>query len=136
MKLRILHLEDDANDAELVSYALKEADPEFTVTVAANREQFRAAMAAGDFDVILSDNKVPGFSGADALQMTRDARSAAPFIFVCGSGSLREAEMRAEALQAGAADWVSKSGLKELAGVILRAVRQWRGGRGQDTNTC
>ena len=126
MKLRILHLEDDANDVELVSYVLKEADPEFAVTVATNREQFRAAMAAGDFDVILSDNKVPGFNGADALNMTREARSNALFIFVCGSGSLHEAEMRAQALQAGAVDWVSKSKLESLAETISKAVSKRR----------
>ena len=69
--LRILHLEDDANDVELVQLALKKAGLTPEITAARARDDYLAALEAEKFDVILSDNRVAGFDGTLALQAAR-----------------------------------------------------------------
>src|SRR5436309_3194693 len=82
--LRILHLEDDANDIELVQVALNRAGLAAEVNVARGRDEYLAALEAGQFDVILSDNKVLGFEGSMALQLAREKQPGVPFVFVSG----------------------------------------------------
>ena len=65
--IRILHLEDEANDAELVERALKKSGLAPKVKVVRARGEYLAAVEAGEFDIILSDNRIAGFDGALAL---------------------------------------------------------------------
>jgi CheY-like chemotaxis protein len=61
--LRILNLEDSANDAALNGEMLSARWPECQVTRVKTREDFVAALAKGGFDIILSDFTMPGFDG-------------------------------------------------------------------------
>ena len=77
-RIRILHLEDDANDVELIQGALKADGLRAAVETVATRKDFAAALERGDFDLILSDYALPGFDGISALGM---ARETAPDVF-------------------------------------------------------
>ena len=119
--LRLLLLEDDSSDAELIRELL-EAD-RFTceVTRVQTRAEFVAALENGGFDLILADYKLPAFDGLSALKLAQSARRDLPFIFV--SGTLGE-EVAIEALKIGATDYVLKTRLSRLVPAVDRALRE------------
>jgi signal transduction histidine kinase/predicted enzyme related to lactoylglutathione lyase/FixJ family two-component response regulator len=82
--LRILHLEDSADDAELIRAALSRQGLASDICVAASRDQFLQALNSTRFDLILSDSSVPGFSGQAALDVIQRQCPGVPFIFVSG----------------------------------------------------
>jgi PAS domain S-box-containing protein len=116
--LRILHLEDDPSDAELVGSRLRAAGLTCDVVVASTRRAFEGALSDGHFDVILGDDSLPSFDGATALEIARARLPEVPFVFV--SGSIGE-EIAVERLKAGATDYVLKQNLSRLPGAVLRA---------------
>ena len=118
--LRILLLEDDAHDAELIQEHL-EVDFECTITRVQTRAEFVAGLENCGIDLILSDYKLPSFDGLSALKLARDSRADLPFIFV--SGALGEDEA-IEALKIGATDYVVKSRLSRLVPCVQRALRE------------
>src|SRR5437773_5180343 len=102
-RVRILHLEDDANDAELIGVALAADGLPVTLQVVATRDEFAAALARGQIDLILSDYAVPGFDGISALHLAHTRAPDIPFIIV--SGQLGE-EAAVESVRSGATDYV------------------------------
>lgn len=117
--LRILHLEDDPGDAELVQETLAGEGIECDVLVVATREAFVAELERGRIDLILVDYALPTFDGMSALAIVRERRLDLPFIFV--SGRLGE-EAAIESLRNGATDYVLKNRLSRLAPAVIRAL--------------
>ena len=121
--LRILHLENDAADAELVEDTLTADGVASDVTRVETEPEFVAALQRGGFDVILADYTLPSFDGLSALSIVRQRMPDVPFIFV--SGTMGE-EVAIEALKIGATDYVLKTGLSRLAPAVHRALREAR----------
>ena len=119
--LTVLLIEDSRFDAELLRESLLASYPRAQLQVVRDEVGFSDALAAGHFDLILSDYEIPGFSGEQALQMARASRADTPFIFV--SGVIGE-DNAVEMLKRGATDYVSKSRLSRLPLVIERALRE------------
>jgi PAS domain S-box-containing protein len=119
-RLRILHLEDDVRDAELIHAALENDGIGADVTRVETQTEFGAALAQR-FDVILADNTLPGFDGLSALQLAATACPDVPFIFV--SGTLGE-EVAIDALKLGATDYVLKEHLSRIGPSVQRALRE------------
>jgi PAS domain S-box-containing protein len=117
--LRILHLEDQPLDAELIQAMLTSDGFDCDVLRVETREDFEAALDQGDFDLILSDKTLPSFDGLTALAIACERRPEIPFIFV--SGTLGE-EVAIESLKNGATDYVLKQRLKRLVPVTRRAM--------------
>jgi CheY-like chemotaxis protein len=120
LPLRIIHLEDDADDAALIAWTLRTAGIQCRITRVMNEESYSAAIRMGQVDLILSDSNVPGFSGMAALEMARAANISAPFIFVSGNVT---PEIKNEALQLGATDYLSKDHRIQL---VFLAQRAWQ----------
>ena len=118
-RLRILLLEDDPNDAGLVE-ALLEAD-QFVcrINCVQSRAEFLAALENAEFDLILSDYRLPSFDGLSALHLALSVRPDLPFIFV--SGALGE-EAAIEAVKIGATDYVLKTRMSRLVPAVRRAL--------------
>src|SRR5437867_8635235 len=72
IRLRILHLEDDSNDAELIQAALESEGLAVAIHRVDTREEFTAALTGPPFDLILSDYALPGFDGLSALRLARE----------------------------------------------------------------
>jgi len=121
--LRILLLEDNPNDAELIQELLDGGDVVCELTWVQTRAEFVAALKAPEIDLILADYKLPSFDGISALKMALSQRPDLPFIFV--SGTLGE-ELAIEALKIGATDYVLKTRLSRLVPSIQRALREAR----------
>jgi PAS domain S-box-containing protein len=122
--LRILLLEDDSSDAELIQELLEAEDFVCEITRVQTRAEFLNALEHAGIDLILADYKLPSFDGASALKLASSARPDVPFIFV--SGTIGE-ELAIEALKMGATDYVLKTGLSRLAPSVRRAIREAEG---------
>src|SRR5262249_46798181 len=119
--LRILYLEDEPKDAELVEASL-EADGIVCQIIRTDTESgFLASVQQGGLDLILADYTLPRFDGISALKIARETCPEVPFIFV--SGTLGE-EVAIEALKLGATDYVFKTRLSRIAPSVRRAVRE------------
>jgi signal transduction histidine kinase len=119
--LRILHLEDNQADAELVRELLVAEGISCDVTCVKTREDYTRELESGDFDLILTDFSLPRFDGLSALALAREKRPITPTIFV--SGTMGE-EAAIHCLQQGATDYVLKDRLARLPSAVRRAVTE------------
>ena len=119
--LRILDLEDDPLDTELVQANLAEGGITCEIVRVQTREEFVAALKGSDFDLIFSDYSLPSFDGLSALKLAKEIRPEVPFILV--SGAIGE-DRAIEALKSGATDYVLKQRLERLVPTVRRAVRE------------
>src|SRR5690348_14521270 len=101
--LRILHLEDDGEDAELIRLKLLKDNSHAEITRVEDRDGFLNALNHQPFDLILADYGLRSFNGLEALKLTREHAPETPFIFV--SGVLGE-ELAIDSLKEGATDFV------------------------------
>src|SRR5215470_12158706 len=83
--IRILHLEDDPADARLIEEQLNKSGLRMSLMLVNTREQFEAALAIGEVDIVLSDYHMPRFNGLEALEMVRERTPEMPFILVTGA---------------------------------------------------
>lgn len=118
---RILHLEDNPIDAELIELKLVKKGLECEVLAVATASEYLVAIEQGGFDLILCDNGVPGFSGRAAFEIASQKCPQIPFIFL--SGHINETEATAY-LNAGAVDCICKDELWRLGPIIRRCVVQ------------
>jgi PAS domain S-box-containing protein len=117
--LQILHLEDNANDAQLLRLKLEEANIGCVITVVQTRDEFVNALERDKFDLIVSDFTLPSFDGKSALEIARQKWPDIPFIFV--SGTMGE-EAAIESMVRGATDYVLKGRLSRLVPATQRAL--------------
>lgn len=117
--LRVLVVDDSPDDALLLVEHLRAGGyaPNWR-RVATEGDLARTLQE--DWDLILADYTMPGFSGERALVMAQALQPELPFIFV--SGTLGEATA-VSALQAGARDYVTKADLRRLLPAIARELR-------------
>lgn len=125
-EIRVLMLEDSAPDAELAGRALKKAGITFTAKRVERRDEFVAALDEFEPDIVLSDYKLPGFSGMAALKLAQQLHPEIPVIIVTGALSDIEA---VELIKAGAKDYVLKDRLARLAPAIQGALAMEKGVR-------
>jgi PAS domain S-box-containing protein len=104
--IRILYIDDNPLDRELVRDALEKEHSGFELVDAASRADFETALTQGGFDLILSDFNVLGFDGRQVLEAVHAKDPRLPVIIVTGTGS---EEIAAEAIKSGAADYVIKT---------------------------
>jgi len=119
--LRILHLEDDPRDSELIQAALDIEGIMPHVTRVETQAEFFASLKQGGFDIILADYTLPAFDGLSALKIAQEKCPDVPFIFI--SGTLGE-EVAIEALKFGATDYLLKERLSRIMPSVHRALRE------------
>lgn len=119
-RLRILHLEDSLQDAELIRAILESDGLVCQCDRVVTRPEFVAGLE-GEYDLILSDYSLPGFNGVSAQKLAFQRRPDLPFVFV--SGTMGE-EVAIERLNAGATDFVLKERLERLPRAVRRALQE------------
>ncbi|OGA24429.1 MAG: hypothetical protein A3I02_03940, partial [Betaproteobacteria bacterium RIFCSPLOWO2_02_FULL_67_26] len=122
MRIRVLILEDNESDAELMIRALERSGmlPEWERV--GTESDFTARLAPPP-DLILSDYALPQFSGLQALRLVRSRGLDVPFIVV--SGSIGE-DIAVAALHEGADDYLLKDRMARLGAAVLQALERRR----------
>ena len=119
--LRILHLEDNQNDAELVQAMLVAEGIPCEVMRVETQADFASALDQGGFDLIISDLTLPSFDGLSALVLAQTKSSSIPFIFFSGTMGEEEA---VQSLKEGVTDYVLKQRPSRLVPAVLRALQE------------
>lgn len=117
--VRILCLEDDPNDAELIVHHLSALPLNPLIDHVETGEAFRSHLSANRYDLILCDYSIPGFSGTEALSLAVSQAPDVPFIFF--SGTIGE-EAAIDSLLQGATDYVVKQRPARLRSAVTRAL--------------
>jgi len=120
--LRVLLLEDEEHDAELMVRELRRAgyDPDWRRV---DSEDAYLEQLTHPYDIILSDNSMPGFSAMEALRHLRHREIDLPLIIV--SGSIGE-EQAVSLLRHGAVDYLMKDRPDRLGAAVKQALEQKR----------
>jgi two-component system, NarL family, sensor histidine kinase UhpB len=119
--IRVLLLEDNEADAELIQHAMRQANLSFTLTRVESESEFLTQLERHTPDVVLLDYSVPGFDGLKALTIAQQKQPDIPSIFV--TGTLGE-EVVIDMLKSGATDYVLKTHLSRLGPALERALRE------------
>lgn len=118
--LKVLLLEDNERDAELIRRMLVEAGYEPVGPRVETEADYVAALQP-DLDLILSDYHMPAFTGLRALHLLQERQLDIPFVIV--SGTIGE-DTAVEAMRQGAADYLLKDRLARLPAAIARAMHE------------
>jgi DNA-binding NarL/FixJ family response regulator len=121
--LRVLHLEDDAAEAERVQNVLADTGLSGTFLRVNTRDDFVRAVAEFQPDLVLSDHNSARFGAREALEYLRTARPTTPLIVV--TGALSE-QIIVDCIKAGVADFVSKANLTRLRPAVEVALARRR----------
>ncbi|ASU34662.1 response regulator [Mucilaginibacter xinganensis] len=116
---KILILEDNQSDVDLLQRELKRNGLYFVCEVVQTRESFENALDNYFPDIILSDFTLPAFDGISAFNIRQIKAPDTPFIIV--SGSIGE-ERSVELIRDGVTDYALKDKLFSLCPKINRAL--------------
>ena len=118
--IRVLIVEDCEDDAVLLIHALKRAAPDVAWRRVDTPSEMRDALIDDDWDLVISDHSMPGFSSEDAYELMRRCGADIPFIIYSG----RFDESRAlSAMAKGVHDFVEKGNLRRLLPVVRRELK-------------
>lgn len=121
--LRILCIEDSPQDFVLLERSLKKNFDLSAFKLIASEKELRLALSEEDWDLVLSDFNLPGFSALQALGIIKEFSEDLPFVLI--TGAIGE-EAVVDFLKFGAQDVVLKSNLTRLNFVIERVFREMR----------
>lgn len=122
--LSVLVVEDSISDAELTVREVRRAGFEFTFQRVQDARAMRAALDSTHFDLILSDEAMPGFDATHALEVLHSTGKDIPLIVV--SGTIGE-EAAVRLMKAGAQDFILKDRIARLGPAIQRELREAQG---------
>jgi PAS domain S-box-containing protein len=121
--LRVLILEDNAADAELMERQLQREKAAGAFRRAETRAGFLKGLKEFKPDLILADYTLPGFDAMKALKLAREKHPFLPFIVV--TGTIGE-EKAVACLRAGADDYLLKDRLSRLGQAVRQAMQNRR----------
>ncbi|MFB6074987.1 MAG: PAS domain S-box protein [Haloarculaceae archaeon] len=125
--IRVLHVDDDPDVAELVATHLERADDALAVETETAPNAALERLADAAVDCVVSDFDMPGMDGLALLRAVRESHPDLPFVLFTGKGS---EEIASEAISAGVTDYLQKeTGTDQyavLANRIRRAVEERR----------
>ncbi|WP_128906721.1 hybrid sensor histidine kinase/response regulator [Halorubrum amylolyticum] len=128
-RIRVLHVEDDPDLADVTASFLEREDSRITVETASNAAEGLERLDGSDaeIDCIVSDHDMPGANGIEFLEAVRERDPEVPFILYTGKGS---ESVASEAISAGVTDYLQKGGGTEqyeiLANRVVDAVEKCR----------
>ena len=118
---RILLVEDSEDDAQLLLAELTKLGRPVELLRVETAAEMEAALSGGEWDLVISDHRLPRFDSIRAFNLLRRTRLDIPFVIM--SGTLPE-ETAATVMRLGANDFIDKSKPARLVPVIERELRQ------------
>jgi signal transduction histidine kinase len=122
-KLRVLLVEDNPSDIELVSRELRRGGFDMTFEVAQTEQEFVERVRSNSYQVVLADCNLPQWRGMEAVNVLRKENLDIPVILV--SGALGDVTA-VECIKQGAVDYVLKDRLARLPTAVLSALQEKR----------
>jgi PAS domain S-box-containing protein len=119
--LRILFVEDNLSDAELIWRHLKREKIIFTKELVYTCDAYLASLSSFHPNLIISDFSLPQFDGMQALLLRNDLAPDIPFILV--TGSINE-EVAVKCMKSGADDYILKDSLSRLGEAVKSAIKK------------
>jgi len=120
-QIRILHLEDNPADGELVQALLAEDGLACEIVRVETRTGFADALDQQRFDLVISDFTLPSYDGRSALLLAKEKCPDTPMLFF--SGTLGE-ESAIQALRDGATDYILKQRPARFVSAVRRALHE------------
>jgi PAS domain S-box-containing protein len=117
--IKVLIVEDSEDDTDFLLRELRHGEyiPEHARVD--SPRSLREALQNNEWDIILSDYYMPGFSALTALQIVHDMKINIPFVVITGATG---EDIAVEAMRAGAQDYLLKHNLRRLVSVVRREL--------------
>lgn len=119
--LRLLVLEDNPRDVKLTTALLKREGFEFQFEVTDSAEDFQEKLRDGEFDVIIADFNLRGWTALHALELVNRSGKDVPVIVMTGSVG---DEAAVDLIKSGASDYVLKDRPARLPVAIRQALEE------------
>ena len=119
--IRVLIVEDSADDTELLLHELRRGGYDLTYTRVDTAATMKSDLLAQQWDIVISDFSMPQFDAFAALELLHGTKQDIPFIIV--SGTIGE-DRAVSAMKLGAHDYILKNNLKRLVPVVKRELRE------------
>ncbi|CAG1770224.1 partial Transcriptional activator protein CopR, partial [uncultured bacterium] len=126
--LKVLIAEDSEDDLILIMRELRKGGFEMSFRRVVNEQDLADALAAGGWDLVITDYRMPVLSGLEVVKAVRGSGADVPVIIV--SGYMGE-DFAVTAMQAGADDYILKDRLSRLAPAVERELREYETRRGR-----
>ena len=130
-KLKILHLEDVADDSTLVSRALEKGLIDFELLLVEDRVGFQNALEGYNPDIILSDHSLPSFNSYEALAIFQQTKLNIPFILITATIS---EDFAVDIIKRGADDYILKDRLERLPTALTNVLEKFKLSRQYQAN--
>ncbi len=121
--IKVLFVEDSEVDAELAVRFLQGWGYEVEYGRVETRDGLAGELQKREWDLVLADYSIPGFSGMEALQTVMEVAPDVPLIMV--SGRIGESQA-VDAMRGGARDYVMKDNLVRLGPAVERELKEAR----------
>lgn len=123
-KIRVLCVEDEKYDRELIRFALEKESDKFVMTEATDRQTFERLLASEAFDIVITDFNILGFTGMEVIHEVKRRYPDLPIIVVTGTGS---EEIAVRCLKEGVDDYVIKTPhhIARLPYTIIQVLAGW-----------
>jgi len=119
--IKVLILEDNTSDADLMIRNLKKSEMSFVSKIVESGKEFEDALDIFLPDIILSDYSLPSFDAVSAFKMMKSKNLTIPFIIISGTIGEENAVML---IKDGVTDYVSKNNFSSLSQKITRALKE------------
>lgn len=118
--LKVLLVEDNPDDRDLILLELRRSGYQTESASAWTRQETAAQLQQQDWQLVLSDHAMPGFSSAEVLELLQQEQPGTPCIII--SGAIGE-DAAVRLLQSGAVDYLNKNNLDRLGPAVQRALQ-------------
>ena len=125
-QLRTLIVEDSGDDVMLLVRELRRGGYDMVYKRVDTPEDMRVALSGREWDIVISDFRMPRFDALAALKVLQESGQDVPFIVI--SGTVGE-DVAVEAMRSGASDYIMKGNLVRLVPAVKRELQEKEGRR-------
>ena len=124
---RILVVDDEPNMLRLLKTILMDKTG-YEVTTTNNPLEVSKLLQEGQYDLVVTDLKMPLVDGIDLIGIVKDIEATMPIIVITAYGTIETAE---EAIQKGAYDFITKPFRKETILITIKRALEWKRMQGE-----